>query len=406
MTAIGLNGIAVLVVTTAAAILLFMPRFMTAPTWRATVTPLASIIGSGFLILGPLLARTYGQFAIVVMALLCLVAFAFGSAIRFNILALDRRGGAPLPGPIAAIDATASWTLAFAYIISVAYYLRLFGSFAVSLTSVDDAYHAKLVTTAVLVFVGLYGYARGLRALEGLETVSVGIKLAIIAGLLVGLVFHAVQLAAAGKLPTNGTPPMTWESLTIGVGLLITVQGFETSRYLGAAYDAQTRVRTMRYAQFVASAIYVVYILLVALAVPAGQIETSETAIIRVAAVVAPILPLMLIVAALASQFSAAVADTGGGGGLAEELSRAGLQSRVAYMLIAIIAITLVWSADVFEIIAFASRAFAAYYALQAMLATWLAWRCEDGRRTGLAALYGSLAALALFIAVFGAPVE
>ncbi|MEQ8696365.1 MAG: hypothetical protein RLT05_07370 [Bauldia litoralis] len=406
MTAGLINGLVVAVVATGAAILLFLPGYMRSDGWRATVTPLASIIGSGFLILGPLLTRTYGHMAVGVMALLCIVAFGFGSAIRFNILELDRRGAAELPGPIAALDATASWALAFAYIVSVAYYLRLFGSFAVSLTSVEDAFHAKLVTTAVLAFVGLYGYARGLRALEGLERVSVGVKLAIIAGLLAGLALYAVELASAGTLPTNGTPPITWGSLTVGLGLLVTVQGFETSRYLGAAYDARMRVRTMRRAQYIASAIYVVYILLVALAFPAEKVDVSETAIIKIAAVVAPILPALLIAAALASQFSAAVADTSGGGGLAEELSRAGLPSRVAYLLIAIVAIALVWAADVFQIIAFASRAFAVYYALQSTLAACLAWRRPGGRRPGLAAFHGAFALFALVIAVFGAPVE
>ena len=38
-------------------------RFARSDTWRATVTPLASIIGSGFLISGPLLAKEFGSAA-------------------------------------------------------------------------------------------------------------------------------------------------------------------------------------------------------------------------------------------------------------------------------------------------------------------------------------------------------
>ena len=34
--------------------LLLLPRLRTWSGWRATVTPLASIIGSGFLVLGPI----------------------------------------------------------------------------------------------------------------------------------------------------------------------------------------------------------------------------------------------------------------------------------------------------------------------------------------------------------------
>jgi hypothetical protein len=69
-------GVIAVGVCVATVVLLLLPRVMTTPAWRATVTPLASIIGSSFLILGPLLARRYGHFAIVAMALLCLAAWA------------------------------------------------------------------------------------------------------------------------------------------------------------------------------------------------------------------------------------------------------------------------------------------------------------------------------------------
>lgn len=47
-----LPGVALAVV-----VALFLPRVRNAILWRATVTPLASIIGSGFLISGPLLSH-------------------------------------------------------------------------------------------------------------------------------------------------------------------------------------------------------------------------------------------------------------------------------------------------------------------------------------------------------------
>ena len=49
------------------------------PTWRAMATPLASIIGSGFLICGPLLAREFGGVAIWAMAALLALAYALGA---------------------------------------------------------------------------------------------------------------------------------------------------------------------------------------------------------------------------------------------------------------------------------------------------------------------------------------
>lgn len=38
------------------------------------------------------------------------------------------------------------------------------------------------------------------------------------------------------------------------------VQSFETSRYLGAEYDAKNRIRTIRYAQRLSAAIYLLFI--------------------------------------------------------------------------------------------------------------------------------------------------
>ena len=56
----------------------------------------------------------------------------------------------------------------------------------------------------------------------------------------------------------------------------------------------------------------------------------SETAIIDMMHLVAPILPGLLVAAALAAQFSAAVADTSGSGGLFEELTQGRISTRAA----------------------------------------------------------------------------
>jgi len=49
-----LNALIIGVTVITGAILLY-PRLANAPLWRAAITPLASIIGSGFLMLGPIL---------------------------------------------------------------------------------------------------------------------------------------------------------------------------------------------------------------------------------------------------------------------------------------------------------------------------------------------------------------
>jgi hypothetical protein len=43
--------------------LFFHPRLLMAPLWHATVTPLALIIGSEFLVAGPILAHAAGTLA-------------------------------------------------------------------------------------------------------------------------------------------------------------------------------------------------------------------------------------------------------------------------------------------------------------------------------------------------------
>ncbi|MFW2390480.1 MAG: hypothetical protein ACN4G0_19245, partial [Polyangiales bacterium] len=52
---------------------------------KATTTPLASIFGSGFLIIVPILAGAVGRHSAIAMAGVCALAIAVGSVIRFNI---------------------------------------------------------------------------------------------------------------------------------------------------------------------------------------------------------------------------------------------------------------------------------------------------------------------------------
>ncbi|PRY20472.1 hypothetical protein CLV78_11371 [Aliiruegeria haliotis] len=381
--------------------LLIWPRVANARLWRATVTPLASIIGSGFLVLGPILDVSFGAYAPLAMLGLCIVAWGFGDAIRFNILDLDRR---PDRGrPVAQLEALASASLAFAFFVSVAYYLNLFGAFGVSLTSVDDSYHARLLTTSMFVLILVVGWTRGFSALERMEQVTVGLKLSIIAGLIVGLAIFFGNKAGEGTLQFKQASVTGIKAVLLLAGLIVTVQGFETSRYLGTTYDAATRVRSMRWAQIIASLIYLVYIGLLSYSIDAGGITLNETAIIDLMSVVAPILPLLLVAAALSAQFSAAVADTSGSGGLISEISRGRVPEKLGYALLVSVGLLLTWSLDIFQIISYASRAFALYYAIQAGIAAHAAFSTERPLR---GAIYLVLCALALAITGFGTSVE
>lgn len=384
----------------AVAILLW-PRLAKAPLWRATITPLASIIGSGFLVLGPILLAGFGGFAPLAMLALCALAWGFGSAIRFNITDIAHRlARGPL---IASLETLASASLAFAFFISVAYYLNLFGAFGVSLSSVDDIYHARLLTSAVFAIILIEGWTRGFSALERMEQVSVGLKLAIIAGLLAGLTVHFGQRGGTGALAFSPPALTGFDAFAVLVGLIVTVQGFETSRYLGVKYDAPTRVRSMRLAQVVSTLIYMAYIVLLAYSVEIGGVVLDETAIIELMEIVAPVLPPLLVAAALSAQFSAAVADTGGSGGLIEEVSGGRISARMGYALLGAVGLLLTWTSDVFEIISYASRAFAVYYTLQCAIAALAAGQVD---RPARAALHGVLCLVGVAITLFGVPVE
>ncbi|TNE64912.1 MAG: APC family permease [Rhodobacteraceae bacterium] len=396
-----METIAIVGATVLMAGLLSWPKLARAELWKATITPLASIIGSGFLVLGPILAQAYGAWTPLAMALLCALAYAIGAAVRFNIASLAHAEHGPRT---AGMERIASWALAFAYVISVAYYLNLLGAFAVSLTPWDTQFAGRIVTSAVFGVILLVGWTRGFKALERMEQVSVGLKLAIIAGLLVGLGWFFAGKAQDGSLIVTSPSLTGWAGISLLFGLIVTVQGFETSRYLGEEYDATTRVRSMRLAQWVSTGIYMIYVVLMAYVFRPDQIETSETAIIDMMRIVAPILPAMLVIAALAAQFSAAVADTSGSGGLVEELTKGRVPVKAGYAVLVALGLVLTWALDVFQIISWASKAFAAYYTVQGAIAVELARR--EGKALWQRAFFAAVTVLAAVVTLFGTAVE
>ena len=85
------------------------------------------------------------------------------------------------------------------------------------------------------------------------------------------------------------------------------------------------------------------------------------------------------------------------------ELTDGRLSPRQGYGALVALGLILTWSADVFQIITYASRAFALYYALQAVIAALAAWRGPNlagGRNRWRALGFGVLAVLGF--AIFG----
>ena len=302
-----------------------------------------------------------------------------------------------------------SWqhfVLAFAYFISVAYYLVLLGNFLLDGIGVDSEVAANAIATAILAVLGSLGLFRGLGMVERIEKYTVAINLAVIAGLLGGLLWHNGAMLVQGEWRLGAADPkFSLHTLQVLLGLLIVVQGFETSRFMDDEFDAETRIRTMRYAQWISAVVYIAFFaMMLALFQFLGP-RTSITATIALVGHVALVLPLLLTIGAVASQFSASVADSVGCAGLLEDIASKRLNLRHAYPLIAMIAISIIWSTDVFEIIALASRAFALFYLVQTFVALSVAWERRDvENRASHIALFFIGASFCLCIVLFGIP--
>mgnify|MGYP000035347150 CR=1 FL=1 len=406
--------LAALVAAAATLTVLALPAVRRSRRWRATVTPLASIIGSGFLVVAPLLASAVGSWAVLAMAAIVVLAWAVGSAVRYVIAEAERieEGevrGAPAARAIVLLGGTAKVALAGAYLVAVAFYLHLLGAFVGRTLGPDLQLLPKLVASVLLVGIAVYGAARGLSALERIEEGAVALKLAVIAGLLAALAVFDVGLATgwggASAAPARGDA-IGWRDLRIVLGGFLVVQGFETSRFLRAEYDANLRIRTMRWAQLLAAAIYLTFVGLATPILGAAQ-GTGETAILDLSARLSFVLPALLTVGAVASQFSAAVADTIGAGGLGHDVSAGRIPARLAYAIVGAVGLLLVWTLNVFEVIAWASRGFAlAYAAYAALAAVRAATRRTPRREPWRAAGFALLSVAMIAVALLGIPAE
>ncbi|MDJ0931368.1 hypothetical protein [Breoghania sp.] len=164
-----LIGATAILITLAAGAVLALPRLIGNQRWRAIATPLASIIGSGFLVTVPILRSLSGAWAILPMAGLLVLAYLIGGAIRHNIRHVEpllEEPGRPLG--IASLERLSHFVLAFAYFVSITYYLILFASFALKPFAVTDPLVVKIFVTVCLVPIGVVGFMRGFKAVERL----------------------------------------------------------------------------------------------------------------------------------------------------------------------------------------------------------------------------------------------
>ncbi len=367
---------------------------------RALVTPLASILGSGLLIIVPVLERTLGPVSVLGAAGVCAVAWLVGTAIRHCVRAVEPLAAAgELDSLSRRIDRSADGVIVVAYVISVALYLRIMAQYVVAFaTGGSGQLSERIIACAAVVLIVAIGVVRGFAGLDRLDRVSVVAVLALttVLGVTLAVEDGRALLAHELRLPPVPVTDLGGVLLVLG-GIVITVQGFETVRYLGDEFDAETRVWASRVAQLVAASIYFGFVAVATPLMGLGTAAGSDTTLLDITARVAPWLALPLVLSAVLSQLSAAIADTAAAEGNLRGLS-GWMRGPRPYLVSGTAAIVLAATVPTYSIVAVASRAFAAYYALQAVLAL----RTSQGITRKVA--YGTLAVLMAAITALAKP--
>ncbi len=330
---------------------------------NATSTPLASIFGSGFLVIVPILAGAVGAYSVLAMASVCLLAYAVGSVIRYNIVHAEPvLAGQPSEATLS-LERASDLALVLAYIISVCLYLHILSAFVLGSFNIDTELNENIMTTGIIGVIMAIGLTKGLDDLEVLEKWALYITFIIIALLLLGFACYdwTAWQSAAGFTRPKAQPHSPWEIVTIIAGTLIVVQGFETTRYLGKEFDASIRVSASRWSQLISTFVYILFVAAATPLVHTLNGQYDDNSLIKLAGV-------------------------------------EHLKSKWGTILVGGGAIALSWSASTHEIIAIASRAFAFYYMLQCLVAITVSK--SVGQRIGMVAIALVLA----FITIFAVP--
>ena len=377
-----------------------MPHPATLAIVPAMSTPLASIFGSGFLVIVPVLASSVGPYSLWAMLAVAFVAFHTGAVVRHNILCAEPALAAGSQRLTLILERLSDGALVLAYIVSVCLYIHILSAFVLGAFGLDSGFNKSLFTTLVIGVITAIGIMGGLGPLERMERSALYVTILVLVGLLVAFALRDISdLLDTGRLALPAMPQRSgWEMVTMVAGTLIVVQGFETPRYLGQSFDTWTRIHASRWSQYVSLTVYVVFVAVVLPLVPILDGQYADNSLIQLAASVSVLLSAPLILAAGLSQFSAAVADTLAAAANLEEVTRRRLTQRWGYLLVGGAAMALAWSGSTFTVIALASRAFALYYLLQCLVALTV---CRNRRER----VRFFLVALALtFVLLFAVP--
>ena len=181
------------------------------------------------------------------------------------------------------------------------------------------------------------------------------------------------------------------------------MQGFEAARYIGGRFAGELRITTMRIAQIVSSVVFVALVAFVIILFVQVQTDFSAQSIFIVADEVGDAMPWLILLAALGSQTSAIIGATMSRSDMlaSHQVLQRKVPRKTTFLILLLPAIALFLLADVPQAVALASRVFAAYFVLQAIIAWILARRRSNW---GAVAGFTVVGAMMATIAVFGLP--
>jgi len=365
---------AALVVLVGLAWVLYRPKVQPSERYQAMVVPLANIMDVGFIVMSPAIVLLAGFAAPLVMLGICLLAIATGFAIAYNI-----RHYEPLEGtddPVNRVGYVSRWALTFASVINIAYYTLLLITlllWPLGLYSVTNLAIGGTVLLVVLIIVGMAG---GMDRLNDLGNKTTAFNISAVVAVVVAFIVYNIQEALGGRwnLPPTDSA-ITGDDFRKIIGLFAIVQGFEAARYIGGRFGGELRIKTMRAAQVISTVVFVALLGSVLILFVEVETDFSGTSIFVVADEVGDFMPWLILLAAIGSQTSAIINATMS---RSDMLVDHKMPRRWTFVVLLGPAIAVFLLVDITEAVALASRVFAAYFVLQAVIAWILARRAQN----------------------------
>ena len=261
--------------------------------------------------------------AIVGVVVVSATAWWVGSAVRHNIGVVEPlEESGDLDELTRRLDRLGDGVIVVAYVISVALYLRIMAEYVFDYVGWGGTPAEKVLASLAVALIVTIGVIRGFAGLERLDEITVGAVVVLTAVLGATLLAKDVQTHVRGGLDLPPVPEASsWHVLLVLGGIVITVQGFETVRYLKDEYDARTRIWASRVAQLIAASMYLGFVAVATPVMGLGTDDGADRTLLDITSRVAPWLALPLVLSAVLSQFSAAVADTAAADGNLRTLS-------------------------------------------------------------------------------------